>query len=224
MDPLEPIRAAGRSWPGWGASGGIHAVALALVILSVTPGSPMAPPAVLSVELVAASPSPTMPPPVSPAPVFEPPTVLKAPRHVHANHAPALSVPPVSGPDARALPAALSPPASDPPRPAPPSPPVVSSPSLEYVGGVQTRLAGVKYYPPSARTQGRQGTVMVRIVLDRQGNVVECKIENSSGSMILDDATVQMVRQASPFSPFPADFGPDRLDLVVPVRFSLHQR
>jgi periplasmic protein TonB len=57
--------------------------------------------------------------------------------------------------------------------------------------------------------------------LDRHGHVLARRIAKSSGYPDLDDEVMAMILRAQPLPPFPASMPQTRLDLTVPIRFSL---
>lgn len=76
-------------------------------------------------------------------------------------------------------------------------------------------------YPVSARQKRQQGTVYVRFVMDRRGNVVSSKIERTSRFPALDEEGLALLARAQPLPAPPADLAGDRIQLVVPIIFSL---
>ena len=211
--------------PGVWASGALHLL-VALTLLQLGEAAlPPPVPQVIPVTLVPLQASPpAMEPPIPTALPPRRPLAAKAAmtRQAAAPAAPATAAAvaqsgSVPEPSPLAADDAAAPSAPE----EPPAPAHLSRPSPEYMGSIQRRLVRVKHYPALARSQGKEGTVMVRIILDRRGNVLASRIESSSGTPSLDDATTQMVQQAAPFPPFPDDLDEDRLELVVPVQFSL---
>lgn len=60
-------------------------------------------------------------------------------------------------------------------------------------------------YPSEARQAGIHGTVRMLVVLKNDGTVKELQVLESSGSSMLDDAAIRIVRLAAPFSSFPEE-------------------
>lgn len=93
--------------------------------------------------------------------------------------------------------------------PAPPSPPVPARANpanveAEYVARLRSHLNSIKRYPTGreASQQRPQGTVRVWFVLRRDGSVVDIGVEQSSNSMLLDEAARKTINRAS-FNAFP---------------------
>ncbi len=89
-----------------------------------------------------------------------------------------------------------------------------------YYSKVLKRIHRMKYYPASSRKNREQGTVALRFVLNRngelKGNVVllrECSYR------ALNTAGIETILKASPFPSLPEDLGKDELVLSVEVDF-----
>ena len=79
-----------------------------------------------------------------------------------------------------------------------------------------------KMYPETLKRQGIQGTGMVRIQIDRLGNIKRFKLERSTGSQTLDDSIIAMVRAADPVPPVPKDYPAGNLiEFLIPVRYKI---
>ena len=91
-----------------------------------------------------------------------------------------------------------------------------------YVAALQAYLARHKRYPSRARARSEEGVVMLYFAIDRQGTLIATEITESSGNARPDQAALDMVNRAAPFSPMPADMLQARLEVVVPVKFFLN--
>jgi periplasmic protein TonB len=83
------------------------------------------------------------------------------------------------------------------------------------------RLEQYKRYPSDAQSRGVEGVVMLSFSVDRNGRVLTHEIARSSGHPELDKEVVSMIERAQPLPPFPPSMPEDKLDLTVPIRFSL---
>jgi periplasmic protein TonB len=83
------------------------------------------------------------------------------------------------------------------------------------------RLQQYKRYPSDAQSRGIEGVVMLNFSVDRNGRVLAHEIVRSSGHPELDKEVVSMIERAQPLPPFPPSMPEDKLDLTVPIRFSL---
>jgi protein TonB len=82
-------------------------------------------------------------------------------------------------------------------------------------------LLQYKRYPSGAQARGEEGVVLLSFSVDRAGHVLAHQIVHSSGYPQLDDEAMSMIERAQPLPPFPADMADAKLDLTVPIRFSL---
>lgn len=76
-----------------------------------------------------------------------------------------------------------------------------------------------RHYPEAARARGEQGTVRLALTIGRGGHVISAGLIGSSGSSTLDQAALEMARNASG-RPLPEGMGAS-VTLVVPVRYSI---
>lgn len=77
-----------------------------------------------------------------------------------------------------------------------------------------------KEYPPAAKERAMQGRVLLRIRIDRAGNIRKASIERSSGYPVLDNAVLQAARKANPLPAVPSQYpGGHLLAFIVAVDF-----
>jgi TonB family protein len=90
-----------------------------------------------------------------------------------------------------------------------------------YQSQVLAHLQRYRIYPAEAKNRGITGTAMVRFALASNGSVISASLSHGSGTAVLDEAALSMVRRASPFPPFPAGLGRSQMDFAAPIRFDL---
>lgn len=100
------------------------------------------------------------------------------------------------------------------------SPPSQGTPPADYMSRLLAHLNQAKRYPMAARRLRHQGVVMVRFTMDRGGHVVAARLEQQSNYKLLNDEAMELLARAQPLPPLPEDM-PDRIELVVPIDFSL---
>lgn len=88
-----------------------------------------------------------------------------------------------------------------------------------YAGVLKGWLQKNMHYPRAARLSGQEGDVVVRFVIDRQGNVLAVELESGSGHRLLDREATEMVERGDPFPAMPEDMPGERLEVRVPVSF-----
>ena len=72
-----------------------------------------------------------------------------------------------------------------------------------------------------AQARGDEGVVQLSFTVDRTGHVHNRDIVRSSGHRELDNEVISMIERAQPLPPFPATMPQAKLELTVPIRFSL---
>ncbi|MEE8342238.1 MAG: energy transducer TonB [Gammaproteobacteria bacterium] len=60
-------------------------------------------------------------------------------------------------------------------------------------------------YPNRARRKDVSGTLLLDVALNSDGSILTIKLLRSSGTEVLDDAAVRIVKLAAPFAPFPPE-------------------
>jgi periplasmic protein TonB len=110
-----------------------------------------------------------------------------------------------------------------PPAPAVPARTNAGAPRVErsWETAMTRHLQQYKRYPSEAQSRGEQGVVMLAFIVDRSGHVLSREIVRSSGYRELDNEVMSMIERAQPLPPFPASMPQAKLDLTVPIRFSL---
>ena len=91
-----------------------------------------------------------------------------------------------------------------------------------YYGIVRSMLDSNKKYPLLSLQRRQEGTPVVEFTILRNGSVVNLKI-TSSGFRLLDREAQKIVLKSAPFPPIPKSLGKDKIDLRVPINFSLQR-
>jgi len=148
-----------------------------------------------------AEPAPPPPPP-KPLPKPKPePKPKPVPKPVVAKPTPTPTPPPVA---AKPAPAPV---AQAAPTPAPPAPPKVDSQALEggYLKGLRNELDTYKQYPTGrqASLERPTGEVVVWLLVDRQGRVLDSGLQTQASSMLLNRAATNSLRRIKQVKPFP---------------------
>ena len=82
------------------------------------------------------------------------------------------------------------------------------------------RVEELKRYPAEARVDRTEGKVVVKAVINEDGSVDDVEVFQSSGSMTLDKAAVDLMRRAAPFS-LPQLLGKPRVTIKIPMNYRL---
>ncbi|WP_273205691.1 energy transducer TonB [Marinobacter subterrani] len=86
-----------------------------------------------------------------------------------------------------------------------------------------TRVGNINY-PTEARRAGIYGTLRLLVSLKNDGTIKEVAILQSSGSTVLDDAAIRIVRMAAPFAPFPEEMRQEVDELEIIRTWSFQRR
>ncbi|MCK0532572.1 energy transducer TonB family protein [Sphingobium sp. TomMM35A] len=78
-----------------------------------------------------------------------------------------------------------------------------------------------KRYPGEAQRRGIEDIVYLHLTIDRSGKVLDASIERSRKNPLLDRATLDLARRASPLPAPPSSEAGDRIDFVVPVEYKV---
>ncbi|MFL1546297.1 energy transducer TonB [Pseudomonas sp. O39] len=159
------------------------------------------PPPVIEDEEAEPAPPPPPPKPLpkpepKPKPIPKPKPVVAAKPTPTPTPAPAVAAKPVQ--------AAVAP---TPAPPAPPAPPKVDGLALEggYLKGLRNELDTYKQYPTGrqASLERPSGEVVVWLMVDRQGRVLDAGIQTPAPSMLLNRAATNSLRRIKQVKPFP---------------------
>jgi protein TonB len=85
---------------------------------------------------------------------------------------------------------------------------------------VLRRVEELKRYPAEARVDRAEGKVVVKAVINEDGSVDDVEVFQSSGSMTLDTAAVDLMRRAAPFA-LPHSLGKPRVTIKIPMNYRL---
>jgi protein TonB len=91
----------------------------------------------------------------------------------------------------------------------------------DYFSTLAAWLNKHKRYPRRARQRQQQGIVKVWFAIDTEGQVLSHRIVGSSGHRLLDQEVEELLERASPLPPMPADIQQAKLEITVPIVFSL---
>jgi len=93
--------------------------------------------------------------------------------------------------------------------------------SADYKALLMAWLEKHKEYPRRAKLRRQEGTAYLSFVIDRDGRLLEYRLDKSSGYKLLDEEVTAMIERASPLPPVPGDPADARFTYTVPVNFNL---
>lgn len=77
-----------------------------------------------------------------------------------------------------------------------------------------TRL-GTLSFPQAVANQGISGGPVLNIIINADGSLASVRVIKSAGNPILDQAALEMVKMAAPFSAFPPDLAEQASSLEI---------
>jgi len=92
---------------------------------------------------------------------------------------------------------------------------------ISFMRRFRNNIYGVWNYPESARRQNQQGSCLLRITVDRDGNVTDVKLMESSGYRVLDDEAMRAVRQGATYGPLPRAYPNDYLHIMALFNYQM---
>ncbi|MGV8057439.1 MAG: energy transducer TonB [Smithellaceae bacterium] len=92
---------------------------------------------------------------------------------------------------------------------------------VSYLVKIKRKILQIWEYPQKAYEKNEEGVVVVKISLDARGNLAGTNLMSSSGSALLDEGALGIVKTAAPFDPLPDNYGLARLHIVASFRYKL---
>lgn len=96
----------------------------------------------------------------------------------------------------------------------------------DLISGAYTRelidsVRKYQKYPRKAVEKNIQGDLVIKVIIDPKGNILEAKIVDGSGFRVLDKAAKKMIRKAAPFKAIPKELKLKDFEFKVPMSFEL---
>ena len=94
----------------------------------------------------------------------------------------------------------------------------------DYKSVISKLIAKNRVYPQKAQLNSIEGDVKAKFKIDKQGNLLDVTISQSSGHQILDDAAISAIKKTAPFPKPPAELVGNHagMSLTVPFDFNLN--
>lgn len=92
---------------------------------------------------------------------------------------------------------------------------------ISFMRRFRTNIYNVWNYPAAATQRNQQGTCLVRITIDRRGNVVDVQLLESSGHRVLDEETIRAVRKGATYGPLPRSYQHEDLKIMAFFEYRL---
>jgi TonB family protein len=90
-----------------------------------------------------------------------------------------------------------------------------------YLKKIKQKIETIWKYPTSAFEKEEEGITVVKFSINRSGTLVASGIVTSSGSIFLDQGTIDVVIAAAPYDPFPSEFDLSQLNIIARFQYRL---
>jgi protein TonB len=95
-----------------------------------------------------------------------------------------------------------------------------------YLNRWKTKIetVGIKYFPEEAIAVGMTGSPTLEVTISASGQLQEVLVRRSSGSRVLDQVALSILRRAAPFDPFPEAIRVDYDQLRFAYKWQFNER
>lgn len=90
-----------------------------------------------------------------------------------------------------------------------------------YLAKLRKVIEEKKTYPKNAKRLKQSGVVHVRFTLLRDGTIKNTQVAQTSSFEILDNATLNLLKEIAKTEPFPKELSDDTMVIVLPIEYSL---
>jgi protein TonB len=89
----------------------------------------------------------------------------------------------------------------------------------DYLSRVYRHIDPYRDYPAAARAARQHGRVVTRVTINRAGELLDIRLDRSSGWPLIDNAEMAAIRRAMPLPPVPTGMRGDPIVLVLPMNY-----
>lgn len=94
-----------------------------------------------------------------------------------------------------------------------------STAEAQWESSIVSRLERRKHYPSAALNAGLSDTILLRLVIGRDGHLLAAELARSRGIATLDKAALAMAAKGDPYPAPPDAISGDAIRVLVPVEF-----
>jgi len=96
-----------------------------------------------------------------------------------------------------------------------------TSPYRDYLLQVRRKIEQLWIYPPQAIAEQEEGNAQIRFTIDANGDLAGYHVITTSGSVILDQGALAVVKAAAPYAPLPAEYNLSRLHITATFSYRM---
>ena len=97
-----------------------------------------------------------------------------------------------------------------------------NGPYDSYLIELRRKIEDIWSYPPEALSRKAEGNAVIRFTITASGKLAGYYVTSTSGSLILDEGALAVVRAAAPYDPLPASFKLSRLHITATFNYRLN--
>lgn len=94
-------------------------------------------------------------------------------------------------------------------------------PYSAYLLTIRRKIERIWTYPPQALSEQREGNAVISFTIDASGALQGYHVTATSGSTVLDEEALAVIRAAAPYAPLPADFNLARLHITATFNYRM---
>jgi periplasmic protein TonB len=95
------------------------------------------------------------------------------------------------------------------------------SPYEDYLRPIRRKIDRLWSYPSEALARRQEGTALIRFTIEAGGTLTGYHVLTTSGSQLLDEGALAVIRAAAPYPPFPAAFNLSQLHITATFRYRM---
>jgi periplasmic protein TonB len=92
---------------------------------------------------------------------------------------------------------------------------------ISFMRRFRNNIYNVWNYPEEARRLNQRGSCLLRITVDRKGDVTDVILMESSGSRVLDDEAIRAVRKGATYGPLPRAYPNEYLHIMALFNYQM---
>ena len=96
-----------------------------------------------------------------------------------------------------------------------------TSPYRDYLLQVRRKIEQLWSYPPQAIAAQEEGNAEIRFTIDANGSLSGYDVITTSGSAVLDQGALAVVKAAAPYAPLPAEYNLSRLHITATFSYRM---